>query len=331
MGRIDHDVRTKLLANRTGRGLARVGGTKNVADLLDGIVASINECKAANLAFRRYFIAAYIRRPLPGHELHDAVELVVAERRPKGVGESALHLVRHLEIELLLQGLAGAVNGHATQFFAQDRLHGSVEFKRFGQTHAVQLGSDDPQAGAGECIENIARPRAREGKVVGLDNHQCFLHIPFVGQANGVVEDPAVGLGKLSPQDKCILDGLRRRPHKHGGLEIGHGAIERLDVVAIGSADRIGTFDGVLESPNGIAQLVHSVFALEQQHQHTVALAVGGRNHFTLDIIGEQFPYLRPNLFVDSNQFGIAMCQLRAGAKHPSRHKIEPRPAQQPA
>ena len=39
-----------------------------------------------------------------------------------------------------------------------------------------------------------------EGKVVGLDDHQCLLCVRFGGQTDGVVENAPVGPGKLRPQ-----------------------------------------------------------------------------------------------------------------------------------
>src|SRR5580698_6824455 len=74
VGRVDHDGRAKLAADRSGRRLGRVGWPEDLADFSHRVDALVNQNDALFGAGLVAGLAPGLTRRAAGHELDDAVE-----------------------------------------------------------------------------------------------------------------------------------------------------------------------------------------------------------------------------------------------------------------
>ena len=110
------------------------------------------------------------------------------------------------------------------EFFLKDWQYRPVELLRLGDAHAVHLKTDDGQARPGKHFDYAAGPQIWEFEVVGLDQDECLFDLRVRGEADGAIQDAAVGIGKIRPELQIALDCFWIERRQHAGLEVGYFA-----------------------------------------------------------------------------------------------------------
>ncbi len=323
MRSVDHDVLAELLADGAGLGLAGIGRAEDLADLLDGVLAGIDEDKAAFLAGLLLVVVRKRRRPVTGHELDDLVELLVTDGRSDEFAQRILHLLIDIEAELHSQRLRSAVACRGFELALQDGLDGSVEVFRFCHAHAMDLCADNSEARCGEDVDDIAGARTGEFEVIGLDDHKRALgfgraHVDCVGDQSAVLR--AVG----TPELQDLRYRLGRATHHDRGFEVLHLAARIDDVVAEGVADGFAGVVAGANGPDGLRHLLDRVRAFKQEH-HDAATAtrLGFRPVVRGHVIGNQLSLRFLDILRIANHRDKLVGQLLARSKHACRNDFK--------
>ena len=174
---------------------------------------------------------------------------------------------------------------------------------------------------------SITPPGPNVGKfeIVGLDQDERFLDFRTRRIGNDVVEDAAIGIGKLRPELQVFLDRLLVERGDHGRLEVGHLARFIGNVIAVGVANRLAARPLVHDVSDDISDFLDRIRSTENQQENARALVVAFAGEIFLDVIAEQFlGGAMPRVLRGDDALGVAPDEFFAGGEHPSADQVEP-------
>ena len=183
---------------------------EDVANLVHGIHAFIDEGDALLAAGFAVSLFVNVTGGGAAHELHDVVELIVAKHGAEQFAELFGLSRRQGEAEFLLDGGLGLAGNDILELGAKNFADGAVEFHGFGDAEAVDLDAGDVETGAREKVDDVAGATGGKAEVVGLDEDEGALGLFIRSVGDGAFDDAAIFIGVFGPELRLLAP--KRRP-----------------------------------------------------------------------------------------------------------------------
>ena len=209
-------------------------------------------------------------------------------------------------------------------------LDRSVKFHALRHRQAAGLAADDAQPGAAEHVDDGAGARGLLPPAVGLDDGEGLLDLLGMVVGADVGEQRRLGPGVLGPQAQVLGGVLRIVGGEHARLEVADGAVGVPDHVAEGVADGLAGGVAAAEVADDAGDFGDGVLALEDEHEHAVAPAVGVGRQVAHHVVADQAAVLLV-LGRQAGQHlrGIFFHQRPVRREHAGHHQFRRNPAEQ--
>ena len=266
MRSIDHDGRTELATDRSGRGFGGICRPEDVTDFPDGFDTFVDDRNAlfgARLVHGGFVAVSWTTA---GHETDDVVELIVTVEGAENLAELLRFVGTDLKTEFLFKGNLGLGSDDVCETRAEDFLDRSIELDCLGDAHPMNFDSDDVKSRAREEVDNVTGTTGGESEIVRFDQHKGALW-NFAGLINDrIVDNAAIRIGKAGPKFGFGLSFLGVWGGENGRLEISDVVIFVENEVPIGIADGFSTAAVRIDVPDDGADFPDSVFSFEKEH-----------------------------------------------------------------